>query len=399
MYSELISNFLTIRYNPKDKSFLNPITPKNFQRKISDPSGIKTEKILKEIIKEKFSNTDNTISVSLSSGIDSTLCLGLLRNTLPDKKIVGICGVFEGGFDESKIAREVAEKFDAGFKICHMSSVFSSMPKLIEIAGVPKWNTYQHLIAKEAKKYGNNLVTGDGADEIFGGYTFRYDKFLHLLKPKMSWKEKTLNYLECHNRDWVPDQNKLFNKKIKFNWNKIHNNFKKYFLNELTPIEQVFLADFNGKLLYDFIPSGKKIYTHYGINGTGLFLDTKIIDIGLRLKIEEKYDFNKNIGKIILRNISKRLKIKHIDAKKGFSPGLLLDWKKQGNDICQKILLEKNSNIYKKDWIDYLWVKKAFCKVNNDGDIRYLNRLISILAVEIWCRIFITKEMKSNEKL
>ena len=243
------------------------------------------------------------------------------------------------------------------------------------------------------------MVTGDGADEIFGGYTFRYDKFLHLLKPKMSWKEKTLNYLECHNRDWVPDQNKLFNKKIKFNWNKIHNNFKKYFLNELTPIEQVFLADFNGKLLYDFIPSGKKIYTHYGINGTGLFLDTKIIDIGLRLKIEEKYDFNKNIGKIILRNISKRLKIKHIDAKKGFSPGLLLDWKKQGNDICQKILLEKNSNIYKKDWIDYLWVKKAFCKVNNDGDIRYLNRLISILAVEIWCRIFITKEMKSNEKL
>ena len=50
MYNELISNFLTIRYNPKDKSFLNPITPKNFQKKISDPLGIKTEKMLKEII-------------------------------------------------------------------------------------------------------------------------------------------------------------------------------------------------------------------------------------------------------------------------------------------------------------------------------------------------------------
>ena len=74
-------------------------------------------------------------------------------------------------------------------------------------------------------------------------------------------------------------------------------NFKKYFSNKLIPIEQVFLADFNGKLLFDFIPSGKKIYSHYGINGISIFLEPKIIDLGLRLKLEDKYDIKNNIGK------------------------------------------------------------------------------------------------------
>ncbi len=399
MHNELIRNFLTMRYNPVDKPLIPPITIENFKRKSSDPSGIKLEKMLKELIKEKINDKKDTIAVSLSSGIDSTLCLGLLRDVLPNKKIIGICGVFEGGFDESKIAKNIADKFNADFKICRMPSVFSSMPELITIAGMPKWNTYQHLIAKEAKKHGNILVTGDGADEIFGGYTFRYEKFLNLLKPKMSWKDKTMIYLECHNRDWVPDQKYMFDKKMKFDWNKIYTYFKKYFSNKLLPIEQVFLADFNGKLLYDFIPSGGKIYSHYGINGIGIFLDPKIIDVGLRLKLENKYNIKNNNGKIILRKISKRLKINHINEKKGFSPGLLLDWKENGNDICQQILLEKNSNIYEQKLINYSWVERAFNKVNNDGDIRYLNRLISILAVEIWYRIFVTKEMSKKEKL
>ena len=41
----------------------------------------------------------------------------------------------------------------------------------------------------------------------------------------------------------------------------------------------------------------------------------------------------------------------------------------------------------------------AIEKIKNDGDNRCLNRLISILALEIWCRIFISKDMKPSKKL
>ena len=61
--------------------------------------------------------------------------------------------------------------------------------------------------------------------------------------------------------------------------------------------------------------------------------------------------------------------------------------------------MQKDSNIFKQKLIDYNWVLEAVEKVENDGDIRYLNRLISILALEIWYRIFILKEMKPSKKL
>ena len=102
--------YLTIRYFPKEKSIITPITAKNFQDKYSDPNGIKTEKILKEIIKKTLTNQSGSCVISLSGGIDSTLCLGLVRNVFPKKKITGICAIFENAFDESKAAKKVADK-------------------------------------------------------------------------------------------------------------------------------------------------------------------------------------------------------------------------------------------------------------------------------------------------
>ena len=61
--------------------------------------------------------------------------------------------------------------------------------------------------------------------------------------------------------------------------------------------------------------------------------------------------------------------------------------------------MQKDSNIYQQKLINYNWVLDAVEKIENDGDIRYLNRIISILALEIWYRIFILKEIKSSKKL
>ena len=340
-----------------------------------------------------------SIAISLSSGIDSSICLAILRKSFPDKKIIAICGVFDSGFDESVEAKKIAEKFSAEFKVVHMDSIFTNMPEIISISKRPRWNTYNHLIAKEAKKQANFLVTGDGADELFGGYVFRYHKFNQLLNPNDNWLQKTKKYLECHNRDWVSDQNKMFDNNIKFNWNNIFSIFKPYFQNNLNPTSQVMLADFNGKLSFDFIPTGKSISQYYKIKSIPIFLDESLMKFSKKLSLQQKYDNKNNQGKLVLRKISKRLGINHIDEKKGFSPSLLFDWQQNGKSISESFLLNKKSQIYKKNLINYDWVVKAFDKVEFDGDIRYLNRLISILALEIWIKIFITHELKNNSKL
>jgi len=395
---KLIQNFLTIRYNPI-KTSKNISHWKDFVTGTFDSNGKITENLLVNSVRNSIPDNNKPIAISLSSGIDSTLCLAILRKTFPKRKIFAFCGVFDSGFDESKEAKKIAEKFSAEFKVLHMGSMFTNIPEIISITQRPRWNTYNHLIAKEAKKKSNYFVTGDGADELFGGYVFRYNKFLQLLISKDQWVEKTKKYLECHNRDWVPDQSSLFGKAITFDWKKIYNYFKPYFQNSLDPISQVMLADLNGKLLFDFIPTGKAISTFYKINSVPIFLDKSIVNFATKLPLNQKYDEKSVTGKLVLRKIAKRLNVKHIEEKKGFSPSLLFDWQQNGKEITESFLLNKKSQVYKKNLINYDWIVKAFEKIEFDGDIRYLNRLISILALEIWIKVFVTNELKSTKKL
>jgi asparagine synthase (glutamine-hydrolysing) len=159
------------------------------------------------------------------------------------------------------------------------------------------------------------------------------------------------------------------------------------------------LADFNGKLLFDFIPAGKAISEHYGVETIPVFLDDSVRSYGLGLPMDQKYDVSSRKGKIVLRKIARRTGIFHIEEKRGFSPSLLFDWQGRGRNVSAKFLLDRNSYVYKKRIIDFNWVLRSIERVDNDGDIRYLNRLISILALEIFCRIFITCEMDGTERL
>jgi len=395
---KLIKNYLTIRYDPLINS-TSLAKWQDFVSNTSDTNGQLTEKFLGNSISNSIPDDDSPISISLSSGIDSSLCLAILRKTFPKRKIIAFCGIFDTGFDESKEAKIIADDFSAEFKTVNMDSIFTNMPEIISITKRPRWNTYNHLIAKEAKKKSNYLVTGDGADELFGGYVFRYNKFKQLLISKDKWLDKTKKYLECHNRDWVFDQTSIFHKNTKFSWSEIYNYFKPYFQNSLDPLSQVMLADFNGKLLFDFIPTGKSISNYYNIKSIPIFLESDLVNFALKLPLNQKYNKKTVTGKLILRKIAKRLDVNHIEEKKGFSPSLYLDWQKNGKTIAESFLLNKKSQIYKKNIINYDWVVNAFEKVEFDGDIRYLNRLISILALEIWIKIFITHELKSNSKL
>ena len=392
-----IRNILTIRYDISKKSVKKLAVVRDFEKSSTDLGGHVTEKLLSNsFIKisgfEKF-------SISLSGGIDSSLCLALLRKNFPKAPIFAISGVFENAYDESSHAKKVAEKFSAEFHPIDMESIYTNMAEIVYIANRPKWNTYNHLIAKSAKKYAKILVTGDGGDEFFGGYTFRYKKFLDLIKPKDNWKVKVIKYLECHNRDWVPDQEFLFHKNVKFAWDDIYNYFKPYFKNKLHPLNQVMLADINGKLLNDFIPTGNAIKKYYKMERFSPFLDKDVRSFALGLPISSKYNLKTDQGKLILRQINNRLKIKPMKEKHGFSPSLIFDWQKFGKDIFMQYAFEKKSNIYSKNIINRDWMIHALERIENDGDIRYLNRITSILALEIWYRIFIKKDLKPKRSL
>ena len=149
---------------------------------------------------------------------------------------------------------------------------------------------------KTAKQFSNYLISWDGGDELFGGYTFRYEKFLEDYNSKMTPVEKTKLYLECHERDWVPDQEKLFGGKVSFSWNDIFSKLIPYFDNSLSALDQVFLSDINGKLLYNWIPLNSSFHKYFEMKSVTPLLSKELIEYSTSLDNLLKYNKNQRIG-------------------------------------------------------------------------------------------------------
>lgn len=83
--------------------------------------------------------------------------------------------------------------------------------------------------------------------------------------------------------------------------------------------------------------------------------------------------------------------------KRGFTPDYIKLWKNFGKNIVKTYLLD--GRVIKDGWINLDWVQKAFKKVTETQDLRYINKLLHVTSFEIWYRLFITNEMSKDDKL
>ena len=395
--SSIIKEILSLRYCPsmdisKNKFVVNDFLPEEKLNYLEYIENSISSEIKNEVI-------DNHVSVALSGGVDSTLVMALLRKTKPDIKIDAISLKFADSIDETKIAENIANEFNADHHIISIENFLEELPKAISIIKMPFWDTHWFHMVKTATKFSTTLVSGDGGDELFGGYTFRYKKFLTNFNSNMTPLDKTKLYLECHERDWVPDQDQLFDSKAKFSWDEIYSKIIPYFDNSLSPLDQVFLADINGKLLYNWIPLNSSFHEFFNLKPITPILSKELMKYALHLKNSIKYNSNNNIGKIPLREIlSKYISPKLITPnKQGFSVNTINLWNSHGKKICNYYL--DNARIVKDKWISEDWVKKHLKKIDENPNVRYVNKFLGLLAFEIWYRIFITKEMNPETKL
>jgi len=398
--SKTITNILTLRYDPAAKPLIKKLTWKDFTEKQTKHSTDFIEKTIQNYFKKNIKNSKKTkVSIALSGGIDSSLALAILRKTCPDISINALSIKFADSIDESDQAKKIADKFNADHNVLYLENFLEILPKALSIVKLPFWDLHWVYVVEKANSFSNILVSGDGGDELFGGYTFRYNKFLSLIKPNSKPRDKVKAYLNCHERDWVPDQEKVFAKRSKFSWEKIYAYLEKYFDNSLPPLSQVFLADFNGKLLYNWIPLYTKIHKHFRVKQISPLLSPQMISYTTHLPTHQKYDNEKNIGKLELRKLLKKsLSEKFLTSKKqGFSVNTVNLWKSHGLDLSKYYL--SDARIVKDGWINGEWLKSRLEKLEKKPDVRYVNKFLGLLAFEIWYRLFITKEMKPNATL
>ena len=103
---ENIKQILTLRYSTNLENISPKLFPENFISKtIENP-----EELLEKSISQKISNdlekNNGKIGISLSSGIDSTLVLAILRKEFPQNDMESLSIKFSDSVDETEASKK-----------------------------------------------------------------------------------------------------------------------------------------------------------------------------------------------------------------------------------------------------------------------------------------------------
>ncbi|WP_017943116.1 MULTISPECIES: asparagine synthase (glutamine-hydrolyzing) [unclassified Thioalkalivibrio] len=129
---------------------------------------------------------DVPVACYLSGGIDSCITLGLASASQQSPVKAFTIGFDNADYDETAIAREMAESVGADQDIMTLNAdhLYDNFEEALWHAERTIYNTLgvaKLLMSRHVNKAGYKVVvTGEGSDELFGGYpAFRRDMFLH----------------------------------------------------------------------------------------------------------------------------------------------------------------------------------------------------------------------------
>ena len=99
---ENIKQILTLRYSTNLENSSLPLQSHDIQNSIIETPEIFVEKSIRNCISNEVKNKNEKIGISLSSGIDSTLILALLREEFPSIEIESLSIKFSESIDETE---------------------------------------------------------------------------------------------------------------------------------------------------------------------------------------------------------------------------------------------------------------------------------------------------------
>jgi asparagine synthase (glutamine-hydrolysing) len=153
------------------------------------------EERLEDILKKSFSLrmvADVPVGIFLSGGIDSSLVSAIIQNSTNKQLNTFTIGFEDSKYDESAIAEQIANKLGTKHETinCSEQDFKEVIPKLPFIFDEPFGDSSSiptYLLSEFASKSVKVALSGDGGDELFGGYSkykfiYQYNKFLKVPK-------------------------------------------------------------------------------------------------------------------------------------------------------------------------------------------------------------------------
>jgi asparagine synthase (glutamine-hydrolysing) len=415
-----LSDYLSFQYIPSPNTIFNEIKKvdagnyfiydieqKNFySKKYWELTFNKLNMVTNEMVRDQFFNSvslwskaDVPISISLSSGIDSTLLLGIL-NELGLNNITAYTLGFNSdnnNYNENKSSELLASKYNMSHKniFIDANDILIDYEEMIYSldepysGGFPSWYIY-----KEIKKDFKVVLTGTGGDELFGNYNkinyFKRGKLINFLKAIINSGNFNISNIRNDNFSYIYPL--YFSESAKKNF---LNDYVKKHLTHSTydlikskiPINKNFTIDqkisyfdISNQLPDEFLHVTDRFSMYHSVEARTPFLDHNLIEMIYSLPVLNRKD--KSYLNEIFPNIISKSRIK--ENKKGFTIPI--------EKWLFHDLLPQNEYYFSKSFIND---QNIFCfnelsKIRasaNSGNIECINKLWNIYNFQMWYKI------------
>jgi asparagine synthase (glutamine-hydrolysing) len=156
-----------------------------------------SERLLENAVKKRMLS-DVGVSAFLSGGIDSSLVVALMAKNSAKPINTYTVGYSDQRFDESGFARKVAQKWNTNHTEILLDELSTAeIQQIFEECGEPFADSSilpSAIICKAISKHEKVALSGDGGDEIFGGY---YEYYFASRLDKYRAKKPLLKVLQA----------------------------------------------------------------------------------------------------------------------------------------------------------------------------------------------------------
>lgn len=464
--------FLQLRYSPSTRSLFKGITPLRPGRYVdvrltedgyesdehafwsiaevnqtspADPSGAVRDALSRAVRRQLVS--DVPVGFYLSGGLDTSSVVAL-ADEIADDPIHTFCmGFSDTEWDEREDARAVADHFGTNHHEIEIDGDFmSDFPEMIWHAGEPKRNLYPYYVAREMSKHVTVALGGLGADELFGGYVYRYKQLRELesiRRTKAADASRairdraanvraaqladgplendrvledvgTLEYLDdplqlyvlLNSSDVVGDD-QFYDERV-FGPSLVGGQSTTTILREDldddldAPLRKRALRwDFTTKLPNDFLFVEDRMSMAHSLESRVPFLDNDLIDLAFSLPLEEKFGGTSkaNAGKKVLR-----------EAMRDSLPQTVFEKDKQGFtmptlDFAKDELLDKarllfdDAHIIADGLVNESYIQDLLKRPPKRQLTPHYKVLWKLVALEIWYQMFVVNGTTTPEPL
>ena len=371
-------------------------------------SGIR-EVIDNSVLAHKVSDVE--VGSFLSSGVDSSLIA----------KLSSVDKTFTVGYDNKKYSEiDYAKEFSDKINVSNVSKKISKEEYFKEFSNVQYYMdepladasaVMLYFLSKTASKHVKVCLSGEGADEIFGGYNIYHEPY------SVSWYNKIPYFIrKCIGILVYPFRNYTgFNflyrrskkiedryignafifepndakKIVNFNYgNKTYKDFTKPYYDKVSDLDVVTkmqYIDFNFWLIYDILLKADKMSMANSLEVRVPYLDREVIEYAS--KLPSKYKIVGNETKYAFRKVAKEeLADKVADKKKLGFPVPIREWLKE-DDVYQEV-----KNIFLES--EYFFKPKKIIKLLDDhraGKRDNSRKIWTIYTFLVWYQEYFIK--------